>query len=213
MSERIPPPTSLPLFRIQGLLPRSQESHTDPCPGPAESCPHHLSYSLRTVRLCFTSRLDTSHFSELPCLISYCICFSLFIPSPYAKVITRVALKHKPKTQHVSREGNGVGSVVVIAVEKWVQKYKLKRYNLAQWLIVHLDSPTISVFRSPLSLLRHILVVTYCSSTQRTSSRLEGSFPSIPRSKLRQIIKKNPPCNLSTKQKNFSKRQTICVRA
>lgn len=77
-------------------------------------------------------------------------------------------------------------------MEKWVQKYKLKRYNLAQWLIVHLDSPTLSAFCSPLSPLHLFLVVTYCSSTQRTSIRLEGSFPSIPRSKLRQIIKKIP---------------------
>jgi len=43
--------------------------------------------------------------------------FLPFIPSPYAKVITMVALKHKTKT-HVGREGNGVRSVAVIAVEK-----------------------------------------------------------------------------------------------
>jgi hypothetical protein len=128
------------------------------------------------------------------------------MPSPYTKIITRLALKHRNKRQHVGREGNGVRSVAVIVVEKCLQKYKLKRYNLAQWLIVHLDSPTLSVLCSPLSPLHLFLVVSYCSSTQRTSIRLEGSFPSIPRNKLRQIIKKKSPPTTSRPNRKISQR-------
>jgi hypothetical protein len=65
---------------------------------------------------------------------------------------------------------------------------------------------------SPLSSLELFLAFTYCSFIQKASSRLEESFSSIPRSKLKQIIIIKKLLSLSTKKKNLSKRQIIGVR-